>query len=126
MPRKRKVFYPPSRSSKGTPPAPRVVPTPSTVAVINQTARLGRDDIVAGAWVTISGTGANAGEQGRVERLVPGVIPAAVVHLEGGRTRRVRTVDLVPSARPAPAPEVKPEAAPSPAAAAAPEAEAQA
>jgi hypothetical protein len=99
VPRKRKVVYPPSRSSKGTPPPPRVQVTPSTVAVINQEALSGRTDIVEGAWVTISGTGANAGESGRVERLVPGVIPAAVVALEGGRTRRVRTVDLVPSRR---------------------------
>ena len=111
MPRKRKVVYPPSRSSKGTPPPPRVVPTPSTVAVINQAARLGRDDITPGTWVTLTGSGANAGESGLVERLVPGVIPAAVVQLEGGRTRRVRTVDLVPSRRPAAAsePEVESE-----------------
>jgi hypothetical protein len=105
VPRKRKVVYPPSRSSKGTPPPPRIVPTPATVAVINQGARLGRDDIAVGGWVTITGTGSNAGESGRVERLVPGVIPAAVVALEGGRTRRVRTVDLVPARRPEQRPE---------------------
>jgi hypothetical protein len=111
VPRKRKVVYPPSRSSKGTPPPPRVQVTPATVAVINQGARLGRDDITEGAWVTITGSGANAGESGRVERLVPGVIPAAVVHLEGGRTRRVRTVDLMPTRRPEQRPEPRPEPA---------------
>jgi hypothetical protein len=118
VPRKRKVVYPPSRSSKGTPPPPRVQTTPPTVAVINQGARKGRDDIVEGAWVTITGTGSNAGESGRVDRLVPGVIPAAVVSLEGGRTRRVRTVDLVPSRRveapvePAPADSAPKDSAP--------------
>jgi hypothetical protein len=80
------------------------------VAVINQEALNGRADIVEGAWVTITGTGANAGESGRVERLVPGVIPAAVVAIQGGRTRRVRTVDLVPGRRPEPTAEPEAQA----------------
>jgi hypothetical protein len=100
LPRKRKVFYPPAKSKGAPPPVNRAPINPPTVAVINREATLGRADIAAGAWVTIVGTGANAGESGRVERLVSGVIPAAVVQLEGGKTRRVRTVDLAPSAQP--------------------------
>ena len=38
---------------------------------------------------------------GVVERLVPGVIPAAMVRTESGKTRRVRTIDLSPLANPA-------------------------
>jgi len=97
--RKRKVAYPPSRSSKG--PAPVYVPpvTPPTVAKINTQAGLGRDEIVVGMRVTIMGTGLYAGETAIVESLVAGVIPAAHVRTEAGRTRRVRTVDLAPAAK---------------------------
>jgi hypothetical protein len=97
--RKRKVASPPSRSSKG--PAPVYVPpvTPPTVAKINTQAGLGRDEIVVGMRVTIMGTGLYAGETAVVESLVPGVIPAAHVRTEAGRTRRVRTVDLAPAAK---------------------------
>jgi hypothetical protein len=114
LPRKRKVFYPPKPSKNAPPPVNRAPINPPTVAVINRDATAGRSDIVAGAWVTIVGSGANAGESGRVERLVPGVIPAAVVALEGGRTRRVRTVDLAPSTRPAPVPDAAASKAPAP------------
>ena len=73
MTRKRKVIYPPSRSSKGAPPprAPQV--TPPTVATINTQAGVGRAGIV------------------------PGLIAAAVVKTDAGQTRRVRTVDLAPA-----------------------------
>jgi len=97
VPRKRKVVYPPPRSSKAPPPPNRIPVNPPTLAVINRNAGKGRADIVAGAHVTIVGTGSDVGETGIVERLVGGVIPAAVVKLEGGRTRRVRTVDLAPA-----------------------------
>ena len=100
MTRKRKVFYPPSRSSKGQAPATpnaRVVPDPSVA--INQQARLGRSDIVVGSTVRILGTGLYAGETAVVERLAGGVIPAATVRTSAGRTRQVRTIDLEPVAR---------------------------
>ena len=79
MTRKRKVVYPPSRSSKGTPPprAPQV--TPATVATINTQAGVGRAGIVPGMRVVIQGTGLYAGETAVVQSLVPGVIAAAVV-----------------------------------------------
>lgn len=108
MTKKRRPSYPPPRSSKG--PAPAYVPqvTPPTVAVINRKATEGRADIVVGMRVTILGTGLYAGETAVVETLVPGVIPAASVRTEAGRTRRVRTVDLEP-ARSAPRPAVETE-----------------
>jgi hypothetical protein len=95
MTRKRKVVYPPSRSSKGTPP-PRVPQvTPATVAVINTQAAAGRSEIVPGMRVVIQSSGRYTGETAVVQSLVPGVIAAAIVRTEGGQTRRVRTVDLV-------------------------------
>lgn len=60
--------------------------------------------IAVGSRVRILGTGLYAGEVATVERLAGGVIPAAVVRTEAGRTRQVRTIDLepvAPSARPA-------------------------
>jgi hypothetical protein len=106
MARKRRVVYPPPRSSKG--PAPVYVPpvTPPTVAVINKQAGVGRSEIVVGLRVTILGTGLYTGETAVVESLAGGVIPAAVVRTEAGRTRRVRTIDLAPAkAAPEPAAE---------------------
>ena len=104
MTRKRRVNYPPPRSSKG--PAPVYVPpvTPPTVAVINRQASTGRAGIEIGMRVTILGTGLYAGETAIVESIVGGVIPAASVRTEAGRTRRVRTIDLAPAPRPASAP----------------------
>jgi hypothetical protein len=99
MTRKRRVVYPPPRSSRG--PAPAYVPqvTPPTVAVINKQAGIGRSEIVVGMRVTIQGTGLYTGETAVVESLVAGVIAAAVVRTEAGRTRRVRTVDLAPAGK---------------------------
>ena len=53
--------------------------------------------------VTIMGTGLYAGETAVVESIAGGVIPAANVRTEAGRTRRVRTIDLAPAPRTAPA-----------------------
>jgi hypothetical protein len=98
--RKRRTNYPPPRSSKG--PAPAYVPpvTPPTVAVINRQAGAGRPGIEVGLRVTILGTGLYAGETAIVESITSGVIPAATVRTEAGRTRRVRTIDLVPAPAP--------------------------
>jgi hypothetical protein len=97
MTRKRRQYYPPSRSSRG--PAPvRVAPvTPPTVAVINRQAGMGRPGIEVGLRVTILGSGLYAGETAVVESLTGGVIPAATVRTEAGARRRIRTVDLVPA-----------------------------
>ncbi len=100
MTRKRKVYLPPKRSSKGPAPVYVAPVTPPTVAVINMKAGMGRVEIATGMRVTIMGSGLYAGEAAVVESLVGGVIPAAMVRTEAGRTRRVRTIDLAPAARP--------------------------
>jgi hypothetical protein len=71
------------------------------VAAINTAAGLGKPGIRPGARVTILGSGLYSGEIGQVERLIEGVIPAALVRTEAGRTRQVRTIDLelVPASR---------------------------
>jgi len=74
MKRKRKVFYPPSRSAKGSAPTVGAVPfVPTTVVAINLRAGIGRKDIVVGSRVTILGTGLYAGEMAVVERLIGAV-----------------------------------------------------
>ena len=46
-----------------------------------------------------SGGGLYAGEAAVIEKMATGVIPAALVRTEAGRTRQVRTIDLEPIAR---------------------------
>jgi hypothetical protein len=77
--------------------------TPPTVAVINQQAGAGQTGIEVGMRVTVQGTGLYAGELAVVQSLSSGVIPAADIRTESGRTRRVRTIDLVPVPQAAPA-----------------------
>jgi hypothetical protein len=99
--RKRKVTYPVARTatrqprSAGLPGDPGYVR--STVANINLAALDVRTDL------KIGGGGLYAGEFAIVESLSNGVIPAAAVLTEAGKTRRIRAVDLerVPVARPA-------------------------
>jgi hypothetical protein len=69
------------------------------VATINLQAMTGRADIVPGTRVQIT-SGLFAGEFAMVESLVGGMIPAAVVRTEAGKTRRARTVDLIPTPAP--------------------------
>jgi hypothetical protein len=107
--RKRKTVYPPPRSSKGPPPVFTPQVTPLTVAVINNQASQGNAAITTGMRVTILGTGLYAGETAIVESIAGGVIPAAVVRTDAGRTRRVRTIDLAPAPRATPAPAPAPE-----------------
>jgi hypothetical protein len=100
MTRKRRTNYPPPRSSKG--PARAYAPpvTPPTVAVINRQAGTGRPGIKVGLRVTIQGGGLYAGETAVVVSIAGGVIPAATVRTDAGRTRRVRTIDLVAAPTP--------------------------
>lgn len=95
MARKKRTYYP-TKKTKGTPAPGRDPMVPPSVATINTNAGRGRAGIVAGSRVTILGTGLYAGEVAVVERLVAGVIPAALVRTEGGRARQVRTIDLEP------------------------------
>ncbi len=100
--RKRKTVYPPARTD--TKPAPRAGAGPEpyirpTVAKIDLTAGSGRPGLSVGDRVRIAGGGLYAGEAAVIEKLTSGVIPAALVRTEAGRTRQVRTIDLEPMAR---------------------------
>ena len=105
---KRKVNYPVARTANrpvrgagltGDRPIVR-----STVAEINLQALTGRTDIKVGDFVRIGGGGLYAGELAVIDSVVGGLIPAAMVRTEAGKTRRVRTIDLerinVPAANP--------------------------
>jgi hypothetical protein len=96
--KKRKVNYPKPRTAnapvrgvglQGDPGRGR-----STVATINLGVLAGRDDLAIGDQVRICGGGLYAGELATVASLVGGLIPAATVRTEAGRTRRVRAIDL--------------------------------
>ena len=97
MVKKRRQSYPPPRSSKGPAPVYVAPVTPPTVALINNQASTGRTGIDVGMRVIILGTGLYAGETAVVESIAGGVIPAANVRTEAGRTRSVRTIDLAPA-----------------------------
>ena len=96
--RKRKVTYPVARTatrqprSAGLPGDPGYVR--STVANINLAALDVRTDLKVGDRVKIGGGGLYAGELAIVESLSNGVIPAAAVRTDAGKTRRIRAVDL--------------------------------
>jgi hypothetical protein len=120
--RKRRVVYPPARTSTrqprpgepgapGGPPAEYVRPT---VASINLSAGAGRAGLKVGDRVRITGAGLYSGELATIDRLTAGVIPSAVVRTDTGRTRQVRTIDLEPVASAAPAPAAPPAASESP------------
>jgi hypothetical protein len=96
--RKRKVTYPVARTATKQ---PRVAGLPgdptyvrSTLASINLAALDVRDDLKVGHRVKIGGEGLYSGELAVVESLSSGIIPAALVRTDAGKTRRVRTVDL--------------------------------
>jgi hypothetical protein len=96
--RKRKVTYPTAKTATRKPRTAGLPGDPgyvrSTVAEIDLTALAGRDDIAVGHRVRIGGDGLYSGETAVVESLVGGLIPAAMVRTEAGKTRRVRAVDL--------------------------------
>jgi hypothetical protein len=105
--RKRKTTYPPPRNAAPRPPRPGEPGGPGspgsetpyqrpTVANINLAAGAGRAGLKVGDRVRITGTGLYSGEIATIDRMVTGVIPAAVVRTEAGRTRQVRTIDLEP------------------------------
>jgi hypothetical protein len=108
--RRRKVVYPPAKTATRSDPSaaldPRAAAAASRIVSINLNAMTGRAGIGQGGRVQIT-SGLYAGEFAIVESVVGGVIPAAVVRTEAGRTRRVRTVDLVPAAKDAGAPKAE-------------------
>jgi hypothetical protein len=96
--RKRKVTYPPARTATKRPPPAGAGPEPTfvrpTVAAIDVKAAAGQKDLSVGDRVRIVGGGLYSGESAVIERFAGGVIPAALVRTEAGRTRQVRTIDL--------------------------------
>jgi hypothetical protein len=96
--RKRKVTYPVARTATRQPKTAGLPGDPgyvrSTVANINLAALDVRDDLVVGNRVRIGGGGLYAGELAVIESIVGGIIPAAMVRTDAGKTRRVRAVDL--------------------------------
>jgi hypothetical protein len=96
--RKRKVTYPVARTATKQPRTAGLPGDPtyvrSTVATINLAALEVRDDLKVGHRVRIGGEGLYSGEFAVVQSLSSGIIPAAIVKTEAGKTRRVRTVDL--------------------------------
>lgn len=99
-PRKRKVSYPPPRTATRQAPPPSVVGDSSynrpTVVSIDLDAASGRSDLAVGDRVRINGGGLYSGEAATIEKFAGGVIPAAVVRTDAGKTRQVRTIDLEP------------------------------
>jgi hypothetical protein len=63
---------------------------------IDLTALEGRSGLAVGDRVRILGSGLYSGEVATIERIAGGVVPAAAVRTEAGRTRTVRTIDLEP------------------------------
>ena len=92
--RKRKVFIPPKKNAAPRPDQGDRLP-PAGVQ-INLAALDGRAGFGPGDKVRILGTGLYAGETAVIEKMAGGVVPAAVVRTEAGRSRTVRTVDLEP------------------------------
>ncbi len=111
---KRKVNYPPAKTATKRAPAP--TPDPNIIrpnlATINLSAGAGRAGFAVGDRVRIEASGTYSGEIAVIERLSAGVIPSALVRTDGGGTRQVRTIDLVPTQAEAPA---QAEAQPAPA-----------
>lgn len=96
--RKRKVNYPVAKTSTR-----RVVPAGSeaslvrpNLANIDLTAGAGRPGLSVGDKVRIQASGLFSGEIAVIERLIGGPIPAALVRVDSGQSRRARTIDLEP------------------------------
>lgn len=98
--RRKKVFTPKPPASPAS--DERAAIAAARTVSINLDAMAGKTDVRQGGRVRIL-SGLYAGELATVESLVSGVIPAAVVRTDAGRTRRVRAVDLQPAG-----PETKP------------------
>jgi hypothetical protein len=113
--RRKKVTYPPPKTAtKGGSAAPAVDRNVGRAVSIDLSAMVGRGELKKGDKVRIM-SGLYAGEVAIVESVVGGVIPAALVRTEVGRTRRSRTIDLAPyrpEAEPRPDTEPRPEPQP--------------
>jgi hypothetical protein len=65
------------------------------LARVNSDARIGKAGLNVGDKVRIQSSGMYSGQIGQIERLSSGPIPSALVRVEGGGSRLVRTIDLV-------------------------------
>ena len=65
------------------------------LARINLSATSGKVGLKVGDRVRIDSNGMYAGQVGVIERLSGGAIPSALVRVDGGGSRQVRTIDLV-------------------------------
>ena len=104
MTRKRKQFFPPAKTSNRREPLPGSDSSAErpNLATINLSAGAGKQGLSVGDRVRIEASGLYAGEIAIIERLSTGVIPSALVRVEGGGSRQVRTIDLVPARAEAP------------------------
>lgn len=93
--KKRRVFIPPKRKPARVQPGGEILGRPAALS-IDLTALEGRSGLAVGDRVRILGTGLYSGEVATIERIAGGVVPAASVRTEAGRTRTVRTIDLEP------------------------------
>jgi hypothetical protein len=99
--KRKKVFYPKAKPGAPAPPGSpaadlRAAAAASRAVTINLNALAAGGNVRQGDRVQIQ-SGLYAGELATVESVVGGVIPAAVIRTDAGRTRRVRAVDLVPA-----------------------------
>jgi hypothetical protein len=107
--KRKKVFYPKAKPGAPAPPGSpgadaRAAIAASRTVSINLGALRAGADVRAGDRVQIQ-SGLYAGELATVESVVGGVIPAAVIRTDAGRTRRVRAIDLVAASEPPREPE---------------------
>ena len=99
--KRKKVFYPKARPGAPAPPGAPGADARAAAAAA-RTVSIDLNALGAGAGVRQGDrvqikSGLYAGELATVESVVGGVIPAAVIRTDAGRTRRVRAIDLVPS-----------------------------
>jgi hypothetical protein len=97
--RKRPVPGVTTSKRKGRPPEARPRPERDPAVAINLGALRGQSGLALGDRVRIDGSGLNGGETGVIERFTGTAIPTAVVRMESGHVRHVRTVDLAPLER---------------------------
>ena len=64
------------------------------LARVNSNARLGKAGLKVGDRVRIESTGMYSRQIGVIERLSGSAIPSALVRVDGGGSRQVRTIDL--------------------------------
>jgi hypothetical protein len=101
VPSKRKDNFARSRVAQKRAPQPgsEAPEDRPNLARINLDAGAGRAGFKVGDRVRIDSIGMYSGQTGVIERLSSSVIPSALVRVEGGGTRQVRTIDLVAAPR---------------------------